>query len=143
MKVIIMVLILAAGCSQKVKEQSPGQSYSDLLTNGKWVLRSVIINPPINGGDTDFYAMYPDCVRDDTLFFNKDGVSTLDKGVLKCTSADSQQAFFKWKLKGDNLIMDGKSAKIKNLDDHHLYIIYSQDLNSITHNLSATYKNSR
>lgn len=138
---IFVCLLFATACSQKSRTQAQILNNCEALINGKWVLISTVVNPPINGGDTDLFGISSDCIKDDTLIFKPDSTLVFDRGKLKCAPDDPQQNTLRWKLNGNALIVDGKCQTIETIDAHYLQMRYTQTLKSSVLHYKVRYKN--
>ncbi len=101
------------------------------------------VSPAINGGDGNVYASFPDCVKDDTCYFQKDSVMLIENGAKKCENKDPRQKRYKWFMKGDSITINGTKQLILSLTDKELQVTYSQLLKKVNYQYTMTYTNLR
>jgi len=87
--------MLTIGCS---KEDS-NPSKQDLLTSGTWKLTAVEADEDANGSyETDRYAGFSDCFKDNYITFRSSGELELNEGPTKCDPGDPQTMTSSWQL---------------------------------------------
>jgi hypothetical protein len=67
-------------------------SKTDLLTQSPWILTSSIFDPPLQtdeGSIVNWYAIMPDCLRDDIYYYYPSGVYTCSEGSSRCSPSDA------------------------------------------------------
>ncbi|MBN2214968.1 MAG: hypothetical protein JW723_12040 [Bacteroidales bacterium] len=64
---------------------------TDLLTQSPWILTASTIDPPLpmeEGTIVNWYAIMPDCLRDDIFYYYPSGVYTCSEGSSRCSPSD-------------------------------------------------------
>ena len=93
---IFFVLLLAA-CSKK--DTAASKSKTELLTSGSWKLTAVTADDDANRTyETDSYAGFSDCYKDNYYTFRANGELELNEGPSKCSPTDSQTETATWQL---------------------------------------------
>jgi hypothetical protein len=65
---------------------------TDLLTQSPWIMTASIFNPPLQTEDgviVNWYAMMPDCLRDDLFFYYSSGIYVNSEGSSSCNISDA------------------------------------------------------
>lgn len=87
--------LLIFSCSKK----DSNLSKKDLLTSGSWKLTAVVSDDDANGSyETDEFARFLDCYKDNYYTFQSNGALELNEGPTKCSPADSQTETATWQL---------------------------------------------
>jgi len=90
-------VILTISCN-KNKEDS-NLSKKDLLASGTWKLTAVVADEDGNGSyETDRFASFLDCYKDNYITFRSNGELELNEGLTKCDPGDPQTATASWQL---------------------------------------------
>lgn len=121
MKKLFILLITAlfiSGC----KKDDKSQSKTDMLTSVQWKMSAFTISPPMDIDldgiiDSDLYATYDACNKDDYFVFKKDGTLDINEGPSRCSSYDPQVETVNWAFVNDEkeIIIDGDRGTIKEL----------------------------
>src|ERR1700675_4114342 len=89
----IFFFLLLAACSKKDKVASK----TELLTSGSWKLTAVMADNDANGTyETDAYAGFSDCYKDNYYTFKANGELEPNEGPTKCSSTDPQTQTATW-----------------------------------------------
>lgn len=139
----LLTLILTFSACKKTEVQPASKIFSNYegLIGGKWFLASVKVSPALNG-DTDLYASYPNCVKDDTIYYKKDSVFTLNSGTLKCQTSEPQESNYMWYIQGDSTIyLNGGTSLITKLDDKVLETRTYQVMGNVKYTYKHSYLN--
>jgi len=91
--VLTAVLVLNA-CKKKKDDNTGGGATSkkDILMSHSWVATDILVN------DTSWWAIFPDCDKDNVFTFKANNVVTTDEGASKCNSSDPQTSDDVWML---------------------------------------------
>lgn len=94
--IIISALILSAlaGCKEE-------PTTAELLTDGRWQMRSLTINPGVIVSGvviTDYYSQLYEYDKDNILQFKADGTYIIDEGATKEFPSDPQTRQGNWLL---------------------------------------------
>lgn len=116
---LLLLLAFMTACSKKDKNQSR----TELLTTGNWKITTSENDDDANGTyETDNYALFDDCFKDNIFTFKTGGQLDLDEGPSKCDPLDPQTETVPWQLtNNDNtLVVDGESYDILELNNSTL-----------------------
>lgn len=116
---LLLLLAFITACSKKDKNQSR----TELLTTGNWNITASENDDDANGTyETDNYALFDDCFKDNIFTFKTGGQLDLDEGPSKCDPLDPQTETVPWQLtNNDNtLVVDGESYDILELNNSTL-----------------------
>lgn len=92
---LVFALLVFAGCNKK---DSPS-SKTELLTSGSWKLTAVVSDNDANGTyETNDYASFSDCFKDNFFTFLAGGIAEINEGPVKCSPADPQIETGSWQL---------------------------------------------
>jgi hypothetical protein len=95
-------------------------SRSELLTSGSWKLSAAVSDNDGNGTyETDDYAGFPSCAKDDIYTFKSNGKFSIDEGPTKCDPGDPQIDEIDWQLTDSDktLLIDSDPYSIVQLDN--------------------------
>jgi hypothetical protein len=93
----IFLFLLFAACSKKDKVAVA--SKTELLTSGSWKPSAVVLDDDGNGSyETDVYAGFSDCFKDNYWTFKTNGALELNEGPTKCDPIDPQIEAGTWRL---------------------------------------------
>ena len=93
----LFLILLLAGCSKKDKVAVA--SKTDLLTSGSWKPTAIVSDDDGNGSyETDVYAGFSDCFKDNYWTFKTNGALELNEGPTKCSPTDPQTEAGTWQL---------------------------------------------
>lgn len=121
----VLLAVLFTACNKK--DKSP--SRSELLTTGSWKITASESDNDANGTyETDNYASFNDCFKDNIFTFKMGGQAELDEGPTKCDPMDPQTEIASWQLTNNdnNLVVDGDTYTILELSTSTLR--FKQDL---------------
>ena len=94
---VVMLLLLSIGC--KKSENTTSSSKKDLLISGSWKIAAVVADEDANGSyETDRFATFTDCYKDNFLIFKSNGELEGNEGPTKCDAADQQIMTTSWQL---------------------------------------------
>lgn len=113
---ILLLAVLFTACSKK--DKSP--SRNELLTTGTWKITASENDDDGNGTyETDNYAGFLDCFKDNFVTFKPGGQLEMDEGPTKCDPLDPQTETDSWNLtNNDNtLVVGGDSYQILELSN--------------------------
>ena len=85
-------------------------SRTELLTNGSWTLTAVVSDDDGNGSyETDDYALFPACFKDNYYSFFANGSAEVNEGAMKCDPTDPQTESTNWQFTQNetHLMIDG------------------------------------
>lgn len=104
----LFLAILFTACSKK--DKSP--SRSEMLTSGTWKITASETDNDGNGSyETDNYAIFLDCFKDNFVTFKNGGQLELDEGPTKCDPMDPQTETDSWSLtNNDNTLVVGSDS---------------------------------
>jgi hypothetical protein len=116
------IIIFALACKKENKN-----SNMDLITNGHWKISALTANPGFDYDgdgtiDTDIFALYDPCEKDDYYDFHKDGTLDINQGASKCDPSAEQWFTVYWEF-ADNeksIILNGEKATIEELSSSRL-----------------------
>jgi hypothetical protein len=118
----------------------------ELLTSGSWKVSAVTVNPPVdyNGDgtdDTDIFALWEQCLKDDVTTFKADGTAKADEGATKCDPNDPQTSSLTWSLNSDDtkLTIDTEQYTIVELTSSKIVLSIEQVDNGKTYLQSVTF----
>ncbi|MFC6996411.1 lipocalin-like domain-containing protein [Rufibacter roseus] len=97
----VMLLCLSA-CSNDDDNQLDAQAK---LPNKRWAITELKIETFL--GESDAYADFEDCEKDNYFEFRENGVLIVDEGATKCSSDDPQQTQGTWSVQGNVMTISG------------------------------------
>jgi hypothetical protein len=120
MKKLSLLLLLSALFFACKKDNNNGKSLSktEIVTTGTWKITAIVSD---NDGDaskeTNEYAMFPSCNKDDYYTFKVGGVLERNEGPTKCDPIDPQIDNRAWQLTQNEtkLVIDGDEYIIDEL----------------------------
>jgi hypothetical protein len=90
-------VLLTISCNKK--DSNSSLSKRDLLTSGSWKLTAVVADDDANGSyETDRFASFSDCYKDNYYTFRSNGELELKEGPTKCDPIDPQTETYSWEL---------------------------------------------
>jgi hypothetical protein len=90
-------VLLTISCNKK--DSNSSLSKRDLLTSGSWKLTAVVADDDANGSyETDRFASFSDCYKDNYYTFRSNGELELNEGPTKCDPIDPQTETYSWEL---------------------------------------------
>lgn len=93
-------IFLIQGCSEKndvIKDEV--LSKTQLLTTGSWNLTALVSDRDANGTyESDDYAGYPACFKDNYSTFRSNGEMEVNEGPTKCSPTAPQTVIKQWQL---------------------------------------------
>jgi hypothetical protein len=116
-----LLLIAASSCKKENKEQSK----TDILTAGQWTVSAFTMDVDGDGiHETDIYALYHPCDKDDYRAFKKDGKMEENEGPVKCFGGSPQSETFNWSFANNEtqIIIDGDTSTIIELAPSRFHI---------------------
>lgn len=140
---ILLSFLFIFSCKKEKTDTVKTKSNYEKILEGKWVLNSVFVSPPLNG-DTDVYKTFPVCLKDDTLIYKTDSLLIYKTGNNKCSSGESDIVFYKWYMKDDSIIgLNGAESNIIQLDENTLVHTSKQTINTKVYTYKSTYLNKK
>ena len=123
-KILVFSIILIALYSCKKDDNKPATK-SDYLTSGSWIVTAAATDDDGDGTyETDEYADFEPCYKDNVWTFNTNGSVVMDEATTKCDPSDSQVITSQWHL-ADNetsLILGSDSYSIVQLDANQIVL---------------------
>ncbi|MBN2273289.1 MAG: hypothetical protein JXK95_03065 [Bacteroidales bacterium] len=83
---VFLFILLLPAC-----EKDKDLTRTEIITQKPWILTASTVNPALEtdyGLISDFFAIYPDCLRDDIWVFKTTGSFTKEEGVSRCNQSD-------------------------------------------------------
>ena len=121
---IVVVLIIAIGCKKDKDSSRMG-----IITSGTWKLIALSTEPgyDVDGDghiDTDLFAFYDLCEKDDYFTFKSNGTYEINEGPTKCDPSDPQVYTSDWQFANNEteIIIDGDRGVIEELTNSTLRI---------------------
>jgi len=113
---IILSIFLFAACNKKDKVMSK----TDILTSGTWKITALVEDNDGNGSyETDAYALFQPCTKDDYYTFKSGGQLEMNEGPSKCDPADPQTDNVSWQFTSNEtkINVDGTEYDIDALNN--------------------------
>ncbi len=85
---LIIGLFLLYACGKE-----DAMTKTDFLTQSPWILTASTFEPPLPTDDgviVNWYAVMPDCIRDDIFYYYASGVYTNSEGASRCSPNDAE-----------------------------------------------------
>ena len=117
-KIAALSVVLFALFSCKKDDNKPATK-SDYLTSGSWIVTAAVTDDDGDGTyETDEYADFAPCYKDNVWTFNTNGSVVMDEGATKCAPSDSQVITSQWQLVNNEtgLIMASDTYSVVQLD---------------------------
>lgn len=118
MKLLLISTILFTLLTISCNKKDNNLSKSELLTSGSWKLTAVMADDDGNGTyETDSYASFPDCHKDNYYTFRTNGELELNEGTTRCDPGDPQTESGTWQLTQNDthLAIGGDEYKLEEL----------------------------
>jgi len=122
---VIGTLFLFVACKKDKSESAR----MDLITTGTWKLIGLTSQPghDVDGDgniDTDLYAFYDVCEKDNLYVFKRNGEYEINEGASKCDASDPQIYTSHWQFSNGEteIIIDGDKGTIDELTSSTLRI---------------------
>jgi hypothetical protein len=97
MKPIFIILFLTLGWLGGCSKEKDNNSRESLLTSGSWKLTAAVADDDGNGSyETNAFAGFPDCFKDNYYIFQGNGDLELNEGLTKCDPGDPQTMTTTW-----------------------------------------------
>lgn len=112
----VTVIVGLAACHKKDKTESK----TSILMSGSWIVTAATHDNDGNGTyETDDFAGFPTCFKDNIWTFQGNGVLQMDEGSTKCDPGDPQSDATTWQLTNTEttLVIDGESYSIEELSN--------------------------
>jgi len=142
--ILASVSLFFASCSKSDDSGTGSTGGTTSLTSGKWVITSS--NSLIQAQNTDIWALFPACQKDNQFTFNTNNTLTTDEGALKCDPNAAQQVTAgTWTLTNNDAqltVSDGNTtivSTVLTLDNNNLKIRYQTNYNNIPATTTTTY----
>jgi hypothetical protein len=123
-KILTLSIILFALYSCKKDDNKPA-SKSGYLTSGSWIVTAAVTDDDGDGTfETDEYADFEPCYKDNLWTFNTNGSVVMDEGATKCDPSDSQVTTSQWQMVNNEsgLIVGSDSYSILQLDANQVVL---------------------
>ena len=92
---VFIIVFLLFACNKTDNNVSK----TALLTSGSWKLTAVVSDNDADGTyETDDYAGFPDCYKDNFYIFHTNGVLEMNEGPFMCDPTDPQTETTNWQL---------------------------------------------
>ena len=124
-------LMVATNSCKKEDKVEPPPSKTDILTagTGQWKMSAYTLTPPydLDGDgtpDTDAYATFEACEKDNYFVFKKDGALETNEGATKCSPNDPQIEMGTWSFSNNEteITIDGILCTIQELTSSKLRV---------------------
>lgn len=110
-------------CSCSKDGDGPGKSKTALLSSAPWKISAHTISPALDldgdgqADDTDIFATYEACDRDDLTSFSSNGTGVFSEGPTKCDPGDPSSFNFTWEWKNNETVLSisGDDRKLAEL----------------------------
>ena len=99
-------------------KKDKAQSKTELLTSRSWKIIAAVSDDDGNGSyETDDFAFFPPCFKDNFLSFNTNGQVVQDEGLTKCDVADPQTETSTWSFSNNetNITIDADTYDLMEL----------------------------
>lgn len=144
---IPLSLMVIAGSSCNKDNDEPAKTKTELLTSGAWKLASHLTNPAqdLDGDgqsdDTDVFATYDACDKDDLTTFSTNGSGLVSEGVLKCDPSDPASYPFTWQWNSNETILSllGQDFTLLELTGSTLKVSFSYSDSGVTYTETMTF----
>ena len=106
----IVPFVTLLSCNKSDKPPINSQSKTQMLTTGTWKITAIASDNDGNGSyETDSYANFPSCLKDNFYTFKVGGALDMDDAAIKCDPADPQINTTSWLLSQNDtrLTLDG------------------------------------
>jgi hypothetical protein len=117
----LAVVLLAITTSCNKQTTAVAQTKTEMLTSGQWHISAFTVSPAMDfDGDgipeSDVYATYSSCDKDNYFVFRKDGKVEVNQGPMVCPG-DPQSELKDWSFANNEteIIIDGDRCTIKDL----------------------------
>ena len=120
--IFFTLLVFVTALSACNKKDTPISKVS-FLTTGSWSLAGAAHDNDGNGSyETDDFAAFPACYRDNIWTFRTNGDLEFNEGNSKCDPIDPQTDITKWQLINNEstLVLDGDNYSITELSNTNL-----------------------
>ena len=115
----IVPFVTLLSCNKTDKPPINTQSKTQMLTTGSWKIAAIASDNDGNGSyETDSYASFPTCLKDNFYTFKTGGALDMDEAAIKCDPADPQINTTSWLLSQNDtrLTLDGDEYVIDNFN---------------------------
>jgi Lipocalin-like domain len=131
----LVILMLLNGCT---KEDL--MTKEELLTDGKWTIRSYNIIPGLN--DPDMLVFYDACERDNFLQFYSNKTGEFNEGATKCDPRDQQSELFTWSLNESEtkITIDNREVEIAELSGSRFALSFNRFILGLDRRIVITYQ---
>jgi hypothetical protein len=123
-KIFAFSIILFALYSCKKDDKKP-VTKSDFLTSGLWIVTAAVTDDDGDGTyETDEYADFAPCYKDNVWTFKTNGSVVMDESATKCDPSDSQVITSQWQLVNNEtgLILASDSYSVLQLDANQVVL---------------------
>ena len=112
----VIALLFCFACNKKDKVMTK----TEILTSGTWKLTALVEDNDGNGSfETDIYASFPACQKDDFITFKNNAKVDTDEGPTKCSPSDPQTETSNWQFTSNetSIIIDSETFSIEELNN--------------------------
>lgn len=96
------VLFLFTACDKTDPIEPTPSIKESFLTDGSWKVTASVSDEDGNGTyETDDFATFPACFRDDFFVFKTNRQFEMNEGLTKCDPSDTQTELGTWQLKNN------------------------------------------
>jgi len=106
-------------------KKDKAQSKTELLTSGSWKITAAVSDDDGNGSyETDDFAFFPPCFKDNFLSFSINGQVVQDEGLTKCDVTDPQTETSTWSFSNNemNITIDADTYDLMELNNSTLKV---------------------
>jgi hypothetical protein len=135
----LVLFATTISCNKEKKELTK----TEMLTSGQWHISAFTVSPAMDfDGDgiaeSDVYAIYSSCDKDNYFIFRKDGKVEVNQGPTKCDLGDPQSELKDWSFANNEteIIIDGDRCTIKELTESRFNI--TQPISTSTGDVTFT-----
>jgi hypothetical protein len=103
-------LLLFSSCKKDKEEVKPPLSRTEMITSGSWKIIAFTLSPPMDFDgdgtlDSDAYATYQPCTKDNYFVFKQGGEMEVNQGATKCYSWDNQIETLSWSFEQNETVI--------------------------------------
>jgi hypothetical protein len=117
----LLLVILCTAC--KKDEPVSIQTKTELLTDGSWIISSILSDADGNGSyESDDFALFPDCYKDNFYTFKEDLEVEMNEGAMKCDPMDPQISSIVWTFTSNetSIVIDTDTYRVAELSNNTL-----------------------
>ncbi|MBC6492714.1 hypothetical protein ACFSQD_17840 [Flavihumibacter stibioxidans] len=109
--VLPLATLIITGSSCNKDDDEPAKTKTELLTSGAWKMSAHTVNPAqdLDGDgqsdDSDVFATYDACDKDDLTSFSTNGSGIISEGATKCDPSDPASYPFTWQWSNNETVL--------------------------------------